>query len=432
VFLYEQNMPRRQVAVKVMLHELVDDSVRQMFQAESTLMAQLSTHPSILTVYEAGVAADGRPYLVMELCSAALASRYRAETIPLADVLRIAIRIGGAIETAHRAGVLHRDIKPSNILTTAYGYPVLSDFGIAATVASSREQETIGLSVPWSAPEVLLDDTSGTVASEVWAFAATVYSLLAGRSPFEIPGADNSSAELIGRITRAQPPPIDRPDVPASLDRLLRGALVRDPRRRPATILDIVRGLQAIETEQGLPPTPLEVTRESWAMGGPADPDERTQLRPVSSPPVSRRAQGRGRAAPAAEAEPAHAVPRRLGTPRALIAALVMSVVVAVALSIAAIVLTVQSAGSEGIPLVRDIDAVIAADSVEFRWSDPGLENGDRYQVRTSTGAESIQTQASFVVDGEPGETVCITVRINRQGSTGDASAETCAEIPEL
>ena len=125
VFLYEQNMPRRQVAVKVMLSEVVNDQVRQMFQAEANLMAQLSGHPAILTVYQAGVSADGRPYLVMELCSASLSERYRRERISVAEVLRIAVKIGSAVETAHRAGVLHRDIKPSNILLTAYGHPVL-------------------------------------------------------------------------------------------------------------------------------------------------------------------------------------------------------------------------------------------------------------------------------------------------------------------
>jgi serine/threonine protein kinase len=135
VFLYEQSMPRRQVAVKVLLNEVVNDQVRQMFQAEANLMAQLSTHPSILTVYQASVSADGRPYLVMELCSASLSERYRREKIPVPEVLRIAIKIASAVETAHRAGVLHRDIKPTNILMTAYGHPVLSDFGIAATLA---------------------------------------------------------------------------------------------------------------------------------------------------------------------------------------------------------------------------------------------------------------------------------------------------------
>src|SRR3954470_11087529 len=72
VFLFEQNMPRRQVAVKVMLPEVVNEQVRRMFQVEADLMATLSAHPSILTVYEAGVSSDGRPFLVMELCSSSL------------------------------------------------------------------------------------------------------------------------------------------------------------------------------------------------------------------------------------------------------------------------------------------------------------------------------------------------------------------------
>ena len=82
VFLYEQNMPRRLVAVKVLLAEVVNDELRQMFQAEANLMAQLSSHPSILTVYQASVAADGRPYLVMEYCSSTLGQRYRAVQLP--------------------------------------------------------------------------------------------------------------------------------------------------------------------------------------------------------------------------------------------------------------------------------------------------------------------------------------------------------------
>ena len=174
VFLYQQNMPRRQVAVKVLLSAIVNDQVRQMFQAEANLMAQLSSHPGILTVYQASISADGRPYLVMELCSAKLGAQYRTESIPVSDVLRIGVQIGSAVETAHRSGVLHRDIKPSNILMTAYGHPVLSDFGIASTLGSAGSSESVGMSIPWSAPEVLLDDTPGSVQSEVWSLAATL------------------------------------------------------------------------------------------------------------------------------------------------------------------------------------------------------------------------------------------------------------------
>jgi serine/threonine protein kinase len=210
VFLYEQNMPRRQVAVKVLLSEVVTPQVRAMFQAEANVMAQLSAHPSVLTVYQASVSSDGRPYLVMELCSPALNQRYRVDPVPVPDVLRIGVKIASALETAHRAGVLHRDVKPSNILMTAYGHPVLSDFGIASTLGESEATDAIGLSIPWSAPEVLVDEVPGSVASEVWSLGATVYSLLAGRSPFEVDGTQNTSAELISRIQKGKPTPIAR------------------------------------------------------------------------------------------------------------------------------------------------------------------------------------------------------------------------------
>ena len=68
VFLYEQEMPRRSVAVKVLLASSLGDEVRERFRAEADLMATLSHHPSIVTVFHADVAPDGRPYLVMEYC----------------------------------------------------------------------------------------------------------------------------------------------------------------------------------------------------------------------------------------------------------------------------------------------------------------------------------------------------------------------------
>jgi serine/threonine protein kinase len=299
VFLYEQNLPRRQVAVKVMLAEVVTSQVRQMFQAEANLMAQLSTHPSILTVYQASVSADGRPYLVMELCSAAIGQRYRSEPLPVPTVLSIGIRIASAVETAHRAGVLHRDIKPSNILTTVYGHPVLSDFGIAATLGEADITEAIGLSIPWSAPEVLLDETSGTIASEVWALGATIYSLLAGRSPFEVPGKENTSAELISRITRGRPHSMDRPDVPPRLINVLERAMSKKPNSRQHSVLELIRELQAVETELGLAQTPIEVAMDDWALATAADPEDRTRIKGVVNvdPAGTRRRRSGGSAA---------------------------------------------------------------------------------------------------------------------------------------
>ncbi len=151
VFLFEQDMPRRLVAVKVLLQDIVDAELIRMFNAEADVMARLSAHPSILTVYQASVSADGRPYLVMEFCPTSLTNRYRREEMPLAEVLSIGVKIGGALETAHRSGLLHRDIKPSNILFTSFGAPVLSDFGIAASVVGSSS-DFVALSVRGALP----------------------------------------------------------------------------------------------------------------------------------------------------------------------------------------------------------------------------------------------------------------------------------------
>ena len=167
VYLYGQTLPRRNVAIKVLIPDATDAEVINQFDAEANLMAALSTHPAIVTIYQAGVAPDGRPYLVMEYCSRPnLAARYRAERLSVAEVLRIGVRIAGAVETAHRAGILHRDIKPANVLTTDFGHPVLSDFGISVsrTFRAGPSAATVGMSIPWTAPEMFVEDAPATNA----------------------------------------------------------------------------------------------------------------------------------------------------------------------------------------------------------------------------------------------------------------------------
>jgi len=442
VFLYEQNMPRRQVAVKVMLAEVVTSQVKQMFQAEANLMAQLSTHPSILTVYQASVSADGRPYLVMELCSSAIGQRYRSDPLPVPEVLSIGVRIASAVETAHRAGVLHRDIKPSNILTTAYGHPVLSDFGIAATLSEADVTEAIGLSIPWSAPEVLLDETSGAVASEVWSLGATIYSLLAGRSPFEQPGKENTSAELIQRITKGRPQPIGRPDVPPRLEQILMRSMARKPSARQRSALELIRELQSVEAELGLPQTPIEVAMDDWALATADDPEERTRVKGVLAVDPGAARRRRRRAAPVAvgatraptivresagsspSAPPAP--PARLS--RALIGALVACAVLVVVLAVTATVVLVRANSSGDIPTVRDLSGRVSQGTIVFTWSDPGLESSDSYQVTVDDQPPSSQRATEFRVDAKPGQTVCVTVTVNRDGKTGSPSGQKCVQ----
>lgn len=274
VFLYEREFPRQKVAIKVLVSEAVDDEARRRFADEANLMASLSTHPYIVTIYEARLSDDGRPYLVMEYYPRPnLHLRARSERFTVPFVLRTGVQVAAAVESAHRIGVLHRDLKPANILTSEYGRPGVTDFGIAAAEGDARGAE--GMSIPWSPPEILAGSEKGDGRSDVYSLGATLWTVLAGgRSPFEAAGESNRSIDLLDRIERGTVPSIDRPDVPGSLQRLLAQTMAKDPRRRPASAAELARALQVIEVEQRFDMTPFEVGEELPTVvsdGGPID-----------------------------------------------------------------------------------------------------------------------------------------------------------------
>ncbi len=283
VFLFQQNMPRRRVAVKVLLTDAVSDGGADSFTTEANLMAQLSTHPAIVSIYEAGISTDGRPYLVMEYCSKPnLQSRYRRQRLSVAEALRIGIQVAGAAETAHRAGILHRDIKPANILVTEYGRPALTDFGIAGTTTDTSE--SAGMSIPWSPPESFAAGSPSSPATDVYALAATVYTLLAGRSPFEKPGGKNGATDLIDRIQREPLPTLERADVPDSLYRVLATAMAKNPAQRYRAALEFAWALQKVQVELAMSVTAVDVIDDSADDGEAEDDDDgRTRVRSIVS-----------------------------------------------------------------------------------------------------------------------------------------------------
>ncbi|WP_156250355.1 serine/threonine-protein kinase [Pseudactinotalea terrae] len=286
VFLYEQELPRRRVAVKVLLAQASGETARQQFVAEANLMAQLSTHPSIVTIYHADTAADGRPYLMMEYCPRPnMSVRYRSERIAVAEAIRIGIRLAGAVETAHRIGILHRDIKPANVLTTDYGWPALTDFGISVVSTATPGGEAVGMSIPWAAPEFFADDAVRGVGGDIYSLGATVYTLLKGASPFEDPDGPNSALDLITRIERSAVPPIGRPDAPASLESVLVRAMAKRPEGRYPSAASFGRALQRVEQEMQLSQTSLDLPDTSWAQTeGSEDTDDlRTRARMVTT-----------------------------------------------------------------------------------------------------------------------------------------------------
>lgn len=281
VFLYQQELPHREVAVKVLLESVVNSESRQRFVGEANAMARLSAHPSIVTIHFAGISPDGRPCLVMEYCPRPnLGIRMRKERIAIDEALRIGVRLASAVETAHRAGILHRDIKPANVLVTAYNWPKLTDFGIAAQL-DTHSLDAEGMSVPWSAPELFAPVPQSDVRTDVYALGATVYGLLAGRAPFEVRGGNNSAASLIARTERDPVPPTGRDEVPDLLQQTLARSMHKRAEARYRNAYDFARALRVVEAELGLPQTPIEVLDTVHAQHTGGDDPAATNVRSV-------------------------------------------------------------------------------------------------------------------------------------------------------
>jgi serine/threonine protein kinase len=292
------------------------------FERESVALGAVSSHPNIVTLYRTFRAADGRPVLVLELCAGSMGDRLQPGTaLPPAEVVSLGIKVAGALETAHRAGILHRDVKPQNILITEFGEPALADFGVAVLQGST--QTTTGLfdfTTLHAAPE-LLEGGETSAATDVYELASTLYQLVAGRSAFRAFDGE-SPASVILRILRDPVQPLAGAGVPMSLSDLLLRAMSKEMHKRPPTAEEFARELVAIEEDEGWQPTrfvirnaagtplpPLAPTRpELPAAAHPSPPVLPPVVAGFRAPP-QRPAAGYTVAPPAAVAAPAAPAP---------------------------------------------------------------------------------------------------------------------------
>lgn len=279
VYLYRQRMPERDIAVKVIRPDASAEE-NGAFEAETNLMAKMSAHPSILSVFGAGVSEDDRSYLIMEYCPPPhMGLRAKKQQLPVPKVLDVGIRIAGAVETLHRSGILHRDIKPANILVSQFGHPVLTDFGIAVSTQAGAEQADSGFSVPWAPPEQATGQGPFGPQMDVYSLAATIHTLLTGRSPFEIPGGDNREIAMLNRVLRAPVPKTGRSDVPPELERVLAVAMAKDPSHRYTSMMDFALALQQVQTDMHQRTTPIDVLEDRVVDEVSDDDDDATRIR---------------------------------------------------------------------------------------------------------------------------------------------------------
>ncbi|MBA2626544.1 MAG: serine/threonine protein kinase, partial [Gemmatimonadales bacterium] len=235
----------RKVAVKVLRPELGAVLGAERFLAEIRITAALD-HPHILTLIDSGEA-DGLLYYVLPFIRGeSLRDKLRREQqLAIDEALAIARQVAGALDHAHKLGVIHRDIKPENILLHE-GEAMLADFGIALAVREAggeRLTETgLSLGTPqYMSPEQATGDRLLTPRSDVYSLAAVVYEMLAGEPP--VTGA-NAQA-MIAKLMTERPVSLHvvRDTVPEAMDVAVQKGLAKVPADRFASAGEFVRAL---------------------------------------------------------------------------------------------------------------------------------------------------------------------------------------------
>jgi serine/threonine-protein kinase PknK len=251
---YRCNEPSldRLVAVKVLSSDQDDVDLEQ-FAREQRAMGRVSGHPNIVPVLHSGLTFTGRPYIVMQYHRRNTLAAWIQDNGPfgLREALTIGVRLAGALETAHRAGVLHRDVKPANVLLTDYGEPQLSDFGIARIAGSLEMAANVVVGSPsYTAPE-LFEGHPASTAADVYGLAASVFTLLSGGPPFPFRSGENPIV-FVRRVKAGPIPDLRAEDVPDPICSVVELGLNTDPARRPTSAAAFGELLRAAATQVGL------------------------------------------------------------------------------------------------------------------------------------------------------------------------------------
>jgi len=255
----------RDVALKVLSGNAVDDPERlRRFQQEATATGLLN-HPNLLAIYDVGTH-DGAPYLVSELLEGqTLRERLDSTSLPARKAIDYATQIAHGLAAAHDKAIVHRDLKPENLFVTNDGRIKILDFGLAKLGPQipgslDRQAPTITLDSSTTGPGVVLG-TVGYMAPEqvrgepadhradLFALGAILYEMLSGRRAFR----RASAIETLNAILKEDPPDLSEASalVPPALDRVVRRCLEKSPDERFQSARDLGFALEALSGLSG-------------------------------------------------------------------------------------------------------------------------------------------------------------------------------------
>ncbi len=254
VYLANDIILNRQVAVKILRGDLADDEkfVRR-FQREALSASKLN-HPNIVEVYDVGED-NGQYYIVMEYVDGktlkSLVKKRGALTLP--EVIDIMTQLLSAIMCAHDSYIIHRDIKPQNVMILEDGKVKIMDFGIAMALNSNELTQTNSVmgSVHYLPPEQA-NGSGSTIKSDIYSLGILMYELLTGKVPFK---GDNAVEIAIKQMKEPIPSVCKQnPDIPQSIENIILRACAKNPKNRYDSVKemheDILKALNEDELNQ--------------------------------------------------------------------------------------------------------------------------------------------------------------------------------------
>jgi serine/threonine-protein kinase len=277
VYLADDPTSGRRVVVKVLSPDLVASVDLDRFRREIATLARLH-HPSIVSVLSAGQSGDDLVYYTMPYIEgdSLRALLTRVHVLPLDRALAIARDIADALRCAHDHQVIHRDIKPENILIEqGTGRALVADFGIARAIVRADVGRVTSSGVTLGTPAYMSPEQAGADydldgRTDIYSLGCVLYEMLAGTPPFTGP----NTRVVIARHMTEPPPSVQhaRPELDASIDRLLAWMLAKDREHR---FPDAARLMAALEDPASVPPPPRDplasVRRAVHALGAMID-----------------------------------------------------------------------------------------------------------------------------------------------------------------
>lgn len=246
VYMAKDHKLNRNVAVKVLKSEYVEDEkFLKKFETEAQAVARLS-HPNIVNIYDVGIE-DGINYIVMELAEGITLKEYIRKKGYLSpkETVEISTQIASAISHAHKNHIIHRDIKPQNILVSDTGIIKVTDFGIAKVTSSNTVTSTATAmgSVHYISPE----QAKGRFCdekSDIYSLGITMYEMVTGHVPFDHEnGVTIALMHLQNEIT---PPSQIRDGIPDSLEKIILKCTMKKPEERYQTADDLIADLRLV------------------------------------------------------------------------------------------------------------------------------------------------------------------------------------------